>query len=284
MFQAIIPRLDSFPLPTIMTSQLLAAIGKKSSAAEIKKIIEVDPAVTIQVLKVSNSAYYGQRSNIQNIERAILLMGVEEIRNICLSICLIARFNTLHGYAKNFHTDFFWRHSLLTAMMSAKIAAGKEWIKEEDAFILGLLHDIGKAVSAASIPSVFDAITDNAGTLTGSRLYAVEQKKGITHTLIGSWIATRWNLPPVIRAAIEFHHDTQKAVEEFLRPVALINISNAAADSVLTDPLAGEKNEEFPDETALNVLNLLPEEYPEIIKEARHTTADADSIFSVMQS
>lgn len=284
IFQAVVPRLNSLPLPNVMTSQLLAAIGKESSATELKKIIEIDPAITIQILKVSNSAYYGQRLNIQNIEKAILLMGVEEIRNICLSICLLTKFNPLHDYAANFDTDFFWRHSLLTAMMSAKLAEGREWIKTEDAFILGLLHDIGKAVSAVSIPSLFDRITGSAGTSSGSRLYAMEKETGITHTLIGSWTATRWNLPLMIREVIEFHHDIQGVIEDFMGPVALINISNAAANSVLPDPLSGEKYEEFPDKRALNILNILPEDYPDIIKETYRTITDTDSVFSLMNS
>ncbi len=281
-FQAIIPRLNTLSLPNVMTTRLLAAIGEGCSATELKEIIEADPAITVQVLKVSNSAYYGQRSRIQNIERAILMMGVEEIRNICLSICLLAKFNPARNYAESFHPDFFWQHSLLTAIISSKIARGKEWIKAEDAFILGLLHDIGKMVFAVTLPSVFGKITGIAGTSSGSRFHEIENRAGISHTLIGSWIATKWGLPPLIQNVIEFHHDPQAVIEEFKGPVAIINISNAATNCVMPDPVSETPEEEFPSSFALDVMNILPEDFPEIVKKAGEAISDTESMYSVL--
>ena len=283
-FQAIVPRLDSLPLPNVMTSRLLAAIGEGSTAAELREIIEADPAITIQVLKVANSAYYGQRSQIQNIERAILMMGVEEIRNICLSICLIAQFNPANKYAESFDVDYFWRHSLLTANTAARLAKEKEWIKSEDAFILGLLHDIGKTVFAVALPSVFDKLTRIAGTTSGSVFHEIENRTGLSHTLIGSWIATRWGLPALMRNIVEFHHNPQDVIEEFAGPVSIINVSNAATNTVLPDPICDHKQEEFPSVWSLDVLNILPEEYPQIIKETEKAIADTESMYSVLQS
>ena len=283
-FQAIVPKLDSLPLPNVMTSRLLAAIGHGSTAAELREIIETDPAITIQVLKVANSAYYGQRSQIQNIERAILMMGVEEIRNICLSICLLAQFNPADRYAEKFVVDYFWHHSLLTAMTAADLAREKEWIKAEDAFILGLLHDIGKTVFAVALPSVFDKLAGIAGTASGSVFHEVENRAGISHTLIGSWIATRWGLPPLISNIIEFHHVPQEVIEEFAGPVSIINISDATANSVLPDPNCQAEHEEFPSSWALDILNILPEEYPDIVKNAQKAVSDADSMYSLLQA
>jgi len=283
-FQAIVPRLDSLPLPNVMTSRLLAAIGEGSTAAELRAIIEADPAITVQVLKVANSAYYGQRSQIQNIERAILMMGVEEIRNICLSICLIAQFNPASRYAANFDVDYFWHHSLLTAMTAAKLAGEKQWIKAEDAFILGLLHDIGKTVFAVALPSVFDKLSSMAGTSSGSIFHEVENRAGLSHTLIGSWVATRWGLPALIKNIIEFHHNPQEVTEDFAGPVSIINISNAATNTVLSDPLSEKKQEEFPSAWSLDVLNILPEDYPLILKDTEKAISETESMYTVLQS
>jgi len=283
-FQAIVPRLDSLPLPNVMTSRLLAAIGEGSSAGELREIIEADPSITIQVLKVANSAYYGQRSQIQNIERAILMMGVEEIRNICLSICLMAQFNPSEKHARSFHVDYFWHHSLLTAVTAARLAKEKEWIKSEDAFILGLLHDIGKTVFAVALPNVFDKLAGLAGTSTGAAFYEVEIRAGLSHTLIGSWIATRWGLPPFIKSVMEFHHSPQDVIEDFAGPVSIINVSDAAAASVLPDPLSEHTSEEFPSAWSLDVLNILPEDYPQIVKDTEKAISDTESMYSVLQS
>ena len=283
-FQAIVPRLDSLPLPNVMTSRLLMAIGEGSSAGELREIIEADPTITVQVLKVANSAYYGQRSQIQNIERAILMMGVEEIRNICLSICLMAQFNPSGKYASSFHVDYFWRHSLLTAMTAAKLAGEKEWIKSEDAFILGLLHDIGKTVFAVALPNVFDKLAGMAGTTTGTAFHEVEIRAGLSHTLIGSWVATRWGLPPLIKNVVEFHHSPQDVVEDFAGPVSIINVSDAAASSVLPDPESEHTPEEFPSAWSLDVLNILPEDYPRLLEETKKAISDTESMYSVLQS
>ncbi len=282
-FQAIIPRLDSLPLPNVMTSRLLMALGGKCTAEELKEIIEADPAITLQVLKVSNSAYYGQRSRIQNIERAILLMGIEEIRNICLSICLIAKFNPADRHAKSFHMDYFWHHSLLTASTAARLASQKDWIKSEDAFILGLLHDIGKTVFAVALPTVFDKIAGIAGTTSGCAFYEIESRAGLSHTLIGSWIATRWGLPPIIRSVIEYHHDPDEVIDEFAGPVSLIDVANAATNTVLPDPLCAHQQEEFPSAWSLDKLNIMPEDYPEIVKETEDAISDTESIYSVLK-
>lgn len=277
-FQAIVPRLDSMQLPNVMTSRLLAAIETGCSARELKEIIEADPAVAIQVLKVSNSAYFGQRSRIQNIERAILLMGVEEIRNICLTICLLAKFNmSAPRKASNFSTDNFWKHSLLTARISQRLASGKNWIKPEDAFILGLLHDIGKAVFVTALPTVYDKITSRAGCASGIKLYEYEQKIGLGHTLIGTWISTKWGLPPIIGNVIEHHHSPENSIDNYRGAVAIVNVSDAAVTSVMPDLVSGLTENEFPNPASLDALNILPEDLPDIVRDAKEAISDAES-------
>ncbi len=281
--RAIIPRLDEIPLPDTLTTRLLAAIGEGCSAEELKDIIEAEPNVTLQVLKVSNSAYYGQRSRIQNIERAILLMGIEEIRNICLSICLIDKFNPKKKYAKHFDIQDFWLHSLLTAIIASRLAKDKKWLTPEDAFVLGLLHDIGKTVFAVALPDVFDKLAGLAGTHSGTLFHEIEIKAGLSHTLIGSWIATRWGLPPIIASSIEFHHEPEEVIDEFAGHVAIINLSDTTAMNLMYFSGSGKYKEEFPSTWSLDKLNMLSEDYPEFLRASESALAEAESMLAILQ-
>ncbi len=282
-FQSIIPRLDSLPLPNVMTARLLAAIETGCSARELKEIIKADPAIAVQVLRISNSAYFGQRARIQNIDRAILLLGVDEIRNICLVICLFDKFNRHeNGRASNFSKEHFWKHSLLTARISLQMATGKEWIKPEDAFILGLLHDIGKAVLAAALPGVYDELTSETGCASGLKFHAHELQTGIGHTLVGSWISTKWGLPPVIRSVIEHHHCPENSIDDHRGAVSIVNICDAAVNSVMSDPVSGLTGDEFPDPEALDALNLLPEDFPDIARDAKEALCGAESMYEAI--
>ncbi len=281
-FRAIIPKLDAMPLPDAVTARLLSAIGEGCSAEELKEIIGSDPAITVQVLKVSNSAYYGQRTQIQNLDRAILLMGVEEIRNICLSLCLIARFNPVQKYAEKFDIEWFWKHSLLTAILASRLARGRQWIAREDAFIMGLLHDIGKIIFAVALPKIFDKFATVAGTATGQAFYEVERKAGLSHTLIGSWIATRWGLPPILKYAIESHHEPENTIDDFSGHVALINISDIMAQTLLPGELV-QMEEPYPATWALDKLNINFENWPDMLKDAESALQDAESMFAIFR-
>ena len=282
-FRAIIPKLDKIPLPDAITARLLAAIGEGCSADELKEIIGSDPAITLQVLKVSNSAYYGQRSQIQNLDRAILLMGIEEIRNICLSLCLIAKFNPAQKYADKFDLEWFWKHSLVTAIIASRIAKGRQWIAREDAFIMGLLHDIGKIIFAVALPRIFDKLASVAGTANGQAFHEIEKKAGLSHTLIGSWIATRWGLPPILKYAIEFHHEPEGAIDDFSGHVALIHISDVIAHSLMPDDSQEEDDIPFPVPEALDKLNINIESWPEMQKNFENTLDDAESMLTVFR-
>lgn len=178
-----------------------------SSITDLIKIIEIDPSLSAKVLGIANSAYYNRGTNTCDLQHALIKIGFEELKNIIF--CLLVVDNILKGLKIRFSDLLeFWRHSVYVAH-SAKILAEKTLDDEpQKAYIVSLLHDIGKIVFYSEIEDYSKMV--HGVDVRQKPIWETERELfGIDHQEIGYIIAKKWRLPETICTVIGDHHESK---------------------------------------------------------------------------
>jgi putative nucleotidyltransferase with HDIG domain len=200
-------------------------------------VIEKDPVMTMKILKVINSAYYGLPSKITSVNQSVVYLGLNTVKNLALSIAavgILPRFNTA-----GFDIQRYLLHSLTTAIVARQLAGvyAKGQIDVGDAYIAGLLHDFGKAVFAQFMVEEFhEALA--ASQDQGIPLHRAEREIiGADHAVVGSMLATKWAFPPYLVECIRDHHaddvqpnallDCVRMADQLCRKLAFGDAGNA---------------------------------------------------------
>jgi putative nucleotidyltransferase with HDIG domain len=176
-----------------------------SSLSELETDIVQDQALTANILKACNSAYYGYSSRVPSLKRAFVLMGLEALRRIILSASLIAYYSD-ERYGYSTQKGDLMKHSFSCGLIAELIAKEKKLRDPDVAFTAGLLHDIGKVVLDQFCFEQFNLITDRVSSRGGTFIDAEDEVLGFDHARVGRMVAAEWNLPDVLTEAISFHH------------------------------------------------------------------------------
>lgn len=201
---SLIERNEDIPtLPVIMAKLLQTIDDERSSAHDLKVIMENDPAMTSRVLKIANSAFYGLRYPVESLQRAIVVLGFEAVRMLALSTAVLDLFTAKKQLA--FDPEDFWLHSL-GAAKSAQLLAElvKTGTSPETLFTAGLLHDIGKLCLAMTFKERYKTIVQTAFQ-KGESLEHIEMTYlSITYSHVNEWFCKKWYLPETISYPITF--------------------------------------------------------------------------------
>ena len=194
------------PLPTAVTRVLQEMQNPEPSAANVEKIISGDQALASKMLRVVNSAYYGLSRQVTNVGQAIIILGLQQVRNIVLSVGTITAFNA--KTPKQIETmRQFWRHSFGSATTATLVARKLGWERKptETLFTGGILHDIGRLFLFCNFANTYDRLLEIA--LSKGQIFEGTELAmlGTTHAEIGGKIAEKWGLPESIVACIKNH-------------------------------------------------------------------------------
>ncbi len=229
--------LKYFPVPNSIVLSLFRTITKKKCTFEdISSIVEPDASLCAQLLRVANSAYFGLRGKVNSIQKAVMLIGVDEVRNLSLAICLANQFKT-GTLAKGFNLRQFWVHNLLSSFCAREVGRGKPFLDLDEVYLMGLLHDLGRLAMAQVMPDDFNLIEVKARKLNITP-WEIERTHGVTHTVIGRILADRWSLSEEMSDVLEFHHEPTKS-KKYSRECAIINIAAYVAKLVEAKDGAG---------------------------------------------
>ncbi|HOO36877.1 MAG TPA: HDOD domain-containing protein [Deltaproteobacteria bacterium] len=213
--ESLLNNLGDIPtLPSIATTIMEKTLDAKVNARQIAQMVEKDQGLAIKVLKVANSPFYRRIKEISTIRGAVVLLGFNVLKSIVLSISVINLFNEKEKRVLDFYK--FWQHSIACAVCAKSIANKVLPSFAEDAFIAGLLHDLGKVVSDQLIctkgeyAQVLD-VMDRAN----SDIIKVEQNiVGIDHATLGRYLMEKWNLPSLLSKTIAFHHSINEIIDD----------------------------------------------------------------------
>ena len=210
-------------LPTVVT-QLINLVGDPATTArEISQLISTDQALTAKILKVANSSFYGFPRKIATIQLAIVVLGFETVKNLGLSVAVLKRFHAGRAHPL-FDRQQFWEHAIGCGVAARMLARKRSRKLEGEAFVAGVLHDIGKLILIEYFPDEFgeslELARDELLTISEAEMKVI----GVTHAEIGGWLAEKWNLPQSLVEAITYHHNPM-AID---KPGEILMITHAA--------------------------------------------------------
>lgn len=196
------------PLPEV-TRQLMSVLNNdNASANDVAKVLSSDPALAGKVLKLVNSSFYGVPKEVTTISRAVVILGFTGIRNLALGFGSV---EALQKMGDGMDMNDFWGHALANgAACQALVPYLNLRMDPEEAFIAGLMHDIGAYVLATAVPDIYRPILNDR---RGDRLAREAEEIGLTHAQVGQGLLQFWQLPDPFADAARYHHDVAMATD-----------------------------------------------------------------------
>jgi putative nucleotidyltransferase with HDIG domain len=215
------------PLPELAHEIVEKSSDPNAKSSDLAKIISLDIALTSRILKVVNSAFYGFHRKVGNIDRAVVILGFNEIVKIAQAACVMQSAN-IDVESHFFNQREFWKHSLCTAYIAQALARKTKDTINKEAYIMGLLHDFGKVILIQHFKELFEYVIGVAIEREESLHSVSREIIEIDHAEIGGMITESWGLPMQLVNAIRFHHDPM-AVSMDNYEVHLIHVANYLA-------------------------------------------------------
>jgi putative nucleotidyltransferase with HDIG domain len=193
------------PFPVVFQRALELIDDPKSSAQEVVDIIQYDPAITANVLRICNSAYFGLRRTVHSLRDALVMIGFNQLLEIILSQ---ESFHLFKGSLKGYDLDSgeLWQHSVACALLSRIISKRLNREVLPAHFTAALLHDIGKMILSKFVKDYFEEIKKLVQNRQFSFIEAEKEILGIDHAELGGRITEQWKFPEVIVSAVRYHH------------------------------------------------------------------------------
>jgi len=252
-------------LPQILLKLIELCNSEDSTFKDIAQVIDKDTSLSAKVVKMVNSVYYGLSKRVTSIDQSLVILGQNAIRNIAIS----ASVNQAFSKAKDnsvFGLKVFWRHSLMCAILSKLIAEKVLYASPDEAFLTGLLHDIGKLVLWVNFPKEYADIL-NSSKGQWDLVLAGEARHGTTHCEVGAWLIKRWKLQSFMADAVLYHHESIDRIQDSFALVKIIYVGNILCPET-------KKEKEVKYGIAKNVFGFETSEVEEIILQAKKDVSD----------
>ena len=174
------------------------------SVSEAAAIVQKDPAMSVKLLQIANSAYFAASQKVTTVERALMLLGANVFRLMVLTTYAFTTLTHDAPLARCFSFDDFQKHAWTIAKLVKKGIADPQ--AAQDGFTAGLLHNIGSLVLATRLPAQYDTLVA-AAQETSTPIWQAEQDKlGTNHAEIGAYLLSLWGLPTALAEAVLLHH------------------------------------------------------------------------------
>jgi len=214
-------------IPAIATEILQVTREDNLSVSQIIPIIKRDPPLALKILKIANSAYYGLRDRVETLQRAIVVIGMEELSHLVLSFTVLKLLLSRDISDQWIEWRELWEHSAACGHIAQLLDKRLGLRIHSSPYSLGLLHDVGKLVLYRLDPDKYiDAVKlAEVKQITSSE--SEYEVFGVTHTDVGKWLAEKWELPEAIIYSIGYHHNPETVPKgEYQASTALIQISD----------------------------------------------------------
>ncbi len=215
-------------LPSVVTEILTLMDNPNASGKDYERVMLQDAALASKILRAANSSYYGGSGNITTLQRAVSQLGANAIRSICLTVSFQSAL-PVKELGNKFNVKNFWQHSLAVACGAKILACLRHDHLAEEAYIAGLMHDIGKLALCLYLPEEAAQIYDMMDKKKISQYEAEDEYLEVTHQEMGLLAAQSWSLPEIYHGPIAHHHTPTSDILEIDPLTAYVHISNAIA-------------------------------------------------------
>lgn len=268
-------------LPEVMTEILDTIADEASSAGDLTALLEKDHAISARVLRLANSAFYGLRTRVDSIRRAVVVIGFDAVRHLALATTVFDALASRRQFA--LVPEDFWMHSLGAAKAAQLLT--KQYCRQashDGCFTAGLLHDLGKYVLAlvlkAEYVNVVAAARSDGCVLKDQELLQLKT----TNAEVGQWLAEKWRFPTMISDAIGYRYRLSRYTGDYRVDVAV----TAAADEVSRIAefgIAGDFNPAGVDLEILNILGISDDDVQGIVYELDKVRDETSQFLSILK-
>ena len=233
-------------LSTTVTKVLEICNNPKTSPNDLNRVISLDPVLTGKVLTLINSAYYSLPKEVTSLTRAIIMLGLNTVRNLALSTAVLESFGRKESFPA-LSIDEFWSHSLCVGVTAKSLAAikGVRITEREEYFVAGLLHDLGKIPLNRCFPDEYVQTLELAKLEQDTLDRAENMIFGFDHCSVGKMIADKWHLSEAMNDSLRHHHNVDDVKEENREMVAMVALADTYAN-ILEKGLPGAPGSEDP--------------------------------------
>jgi len=276
----IVGSIDALPtLPSVVSRVNELVDDPNASAGDINEVISHDMALSSKILKLVNSAFYGFPRRISSITHAVVILGFQTVRNIALSAFVLDAFDSEElpfGYRN------FWIHSVGVGVAANAIGQRQGIPVGDDAFMCGLLHDIGKLVVHQYLPDDFAKVLDRANA-EGTTL--VQAEVGILpadHAEVGALLMEQWQLPEKMVSVLRYHHRPERVPEEAGKLTATVHAADILVRALLIGS-GGDQKIPVISEKVWTELGLSEEVLPELMKDISADMGKVEAFIELVQ-
>lgn len=217
---------DLATLPQVTIKIIEIVEDPKSTARDLHGVIKNDPALSVKVLKVVNSAFYGLPGQVASVDRAIILLGLSAVKNIAIAAS-IARLFKGKRISEQFSASDLWRHSVAVAVAARTLTKlSPHPVMTDEVFVAGLIHDIGTLVVRQTCPDQFAEVITRCSDGDINFLECEREVIGADHQAFGVGLTTKWKFPRHLRAAVGFHHNPESLSVELQNIATVIQMAD----------------------------------------------------------
>lgn len=223
-------------LPHILVKMLEICQDDNANFQQISRVVAQDVAITGRILVLANSPLYYSASSVNSLERALLVLGTDTLKTLIITVS-VQQFFSSFGKQHTAYLKRFWTQSLSCALLSKSFAALTNFALPEQAYLTGLLHNVGSLVLQNQFPERYRNML-NGMTDSGERgiVQAEEREFGVNHCNLGAELLASWGLDQFTCDALRYHHESLPQVRDAHHLVKLINLSAALTeDNALAD-------------------------------------------------
>jgi len=269
----------SLPSPPKVALQIIQMVKDPNiEIDDVVRVLALDPALSVKILRLANSPLYGQGKKIANLQKAIMVIGLNGILSLALSFSLVKSLRQENETGLD-HT-MFWRRALIAGSAGLALAQMCDRSDQEELFMASFIQDIGMLVIEQVEPSLY--AHPNFEQMSHQKVILHEREHfGTDHAIVGSWMLRQWNFPEELLGAVRYSDDLEQILPEtenrqFLQCVAFSGTFADLSISQVDDDALFEVSE-----TIENTLQLPSLAFVEVFKKIKSLVQESAPLFEI---
>lgn len=263
-------------MPQVASKVLELSSDPNTSAQQLQQIIADDQAMTARILKIANSAMYSCSRKVKTLTEAIVMLGFNSIRSLVVTSAARNLYNTRKS-TTGLKERLLWEHSIGVAFACRLLVQERIPGLAEEAFLAGLMHDIGKLVLNLRVPEEFDEIVQQVYNENCAFNQTEKQVLGFDHAEVGALLVRKWNLSPVLEDTILQHHNPEAMTVD--NPLLLyLDLGNKVCHK-LGIGFVDEPDLDLNNCLANSILGLSPKTFDSVVVRLQETLENEMEIF-----